>query len=202
VAKVKAKQMTKRILLVSVLLGFCVVVSSGCRQNGNEPEGEDLPYDCGVAEDALWSYEGEADAEEQPVLDVFSALEQAVFARVNEKRAEVGASALRIDPCAWQAARLHSDDLAANDYCSHTNLAGETFSERLDTQGIPWAECAEVICCKTSAANLPVHVVDKWMASPEHRESILSSDYSHAGVGAAQDSTGAWYFTEVLVGFD
>lgn len=198
----EAKQEMKKTFLLLAIFGMYSVSPTGCFLNGNDPEGEDLPYDCGVSEDELWTYEGETDDEGQPVLEFFSALEQAVFDRVNEKRDEAGVPALKIDPCAWQAARLHSLDLALNGYCSHTNLAGETFSERLDEQGIPWTKCGEVLCCEVIAVDLAVHVVDKWMESDAHRESILSPDYTYAGVGASQDSTGAYYFDEVLLGFD
>jgi uncharacterized protein YkwD len=38
------------------------------------------------------------------------------------------------------------------------------------------------------------------MASPSHRDNILSPNYTRVGVGYAEDSSGMRYFTMIFVG--
>ena len=179
---------------------MCSLLLTGCPdpQTEGEAEGEALPYECSVSAEDLWAYEGETDENGDLVLDEESQLEVDVFAGVNQKRLEAGLSELVMDPCVWYAAQLHSRDLAHNDYCDHTNLDGKGVAERLNALSIPWAKCAEVLCCKIYNTDLDAVVVARWMNSADHEQSILNSLYTHGGVGVARDELGNYYFTHIL----
>lgn len=194
--------MKRAIASIAFTVIFTILLA-GCPdpETEGEPEGEALPYNCGIDADELWTYEGEPEEGGEPALDVESALEQEVFEEVNEERRQRGIAELEMDPCVWYAAQLHSRDLAYNDYCEHVNLDGEGIGDRLDMQSIPWVKCAEVLCCKIFNNDLENVVVDRWLNSAEHNESILNPLYTHAGVGVARDTLGNFYFTEILVSF-
>ncbi len=53
---------------------------------------------------------------------------------VNVARADAGCTALRLDARLARAARLHSEDMARQDYFSHTSLDGRTPWDRMRTQ--------------------------------------------------------------------
>jgi len=119
-----------------------------------------------------------------------TALENEVLTLVNERRA-AGATcggtaypptgALSMNASLRTAARLHSADMAAQDYFSHTSLDGRTFSDRMSDAGYsgayPWGEN---IAAGQSTAQA---VVDAWMSSSGHCANIMKSGYRVIGVG-------------------
>jgi uncharacterized protein YkwD len=81
------------------------------------------------------------------------------------------------------AARLHSQDMAAQNYFSHTSLDGRTFSQRLTNAGyagaFPWGENI------AAGQPTPEAVMDAWMASTGHCTNIMNGSYRAIGVGYA-----------------
>jgi uncharacterized protein YkwD len=95
------------------------------------------------------------------------------------------------------AAQMHSEDMACNNYFSHTGLDGSTVGGRSTRQGYGWSFVGENIGAGYSS---PEAVVQGWMNSPGHRANILSPDYTEIGIGYAfsADSDYGTYWTAVF----
>ncbi len=94
------------------------------------------------------------------------------------------------------AARLHSQDMAAQNYFSHTSLDGRTLSQRMTNAGyagaFPWGENI------AAGQPTPQAVVDAWMSSSGHCTNIMNGSYRAIGVGYAfrAGSTYGDYWTQ------
>lgn len=95
---------------------------------------------------------------------------------------------------AAKAAKLHSQDMADNNYFSHESQDGKEFSERLNKQGIGWSGCAENI---SAGRNSGLMTYDGWVNSSGHRKNMLNDyDFLGVGVGYNEKSSYGWYFTQ------
>lgn len=107
--------------------------------------------------------------------------ERAVVERVNAERVSRGLDPLEIDVRLMEAAQLHSDSMAIQDFFSHTGLDGSSPGERVEDAGYDdWFSWGENIAAGYAT---PDAVVDGWMASSGHRANILNSGFEHIGVG-------------------
>jgi uncharacterized protein YkwD len=108
---------------------------------------------------------------------------------VNAARSDAGCGALRVDDRLVAAAQAHSDDMAAQDYFSHTSLDGRTFTDRVLAAGYP-SPGGENIAQGQQGARA-VH--DAWMNSEGHRANILNCAFTAIGVGLHE---GTWTWTQ------
>jgi uncharacterized protein YkwD len=144
-----------------------------------------------------------------PPPDTATVFEDTVLALVNQRRA-VGATcggtayasapALYMHPRLRVAARGHSQDMAAQNYVSHTSLDGRTFDQRIRDAGYTGAfPLGENIA---GGPSTPDAVVSGWMASPGHCANIMSPGYRALGVGYAHNpaSTYRHYWTQSFGG--
>ena len=99
----------------------------------------------------------------------------------NTERARAGCPALRVDARLTRAAQLHSDDMSANGYFSHTSRDGRSFADRIRAQGFPSPAAENIARGQRSAAA----VMQAWMNSPGHRRNILNCGLRAIGVGFA-----------------
>ena len=106
--------------------------------------------------------------------------ERAVFDLVNIEREAYGLPALVWHDGLALAARAHSQDMASNNFMSHTGSNGSTFISRLQGAGISMWGAAENVA---SGQRTPDAVMRAWMGSPGHRGNILSLEHTHLGVG-------------------
>ena len=88
------------------------------------------------------------------------------------------------------AARGHSNDMAINDFFSHTGSDGSSPWDRIERQGYSLASGGENIAAGYST---PASVMDGWMNSPGHRANILNCGFTEIGIGYAYlaDDTGS-----------
>jgi len=109
-----------------------------------------------------------------------------ILARVNAERAKAGCKAVVLDPRLTAAAAGHAQDMATNNYFSHTSRDGRTFVDRIKAQGYPVPRSENI------AAGQPTvtAVMDAWMASAGHRANIL--DCSAVAMGAASANGGSY----------
>jgi len=135
----------------------------------------------------------------------FAAMEDQVLTLVNQRRA-AGATCggtpypavgpLTMDANLRAAARGHSQDMATQNFFSHTSLDGRTFDTRIRNAGysgaFPLGE--NIAGGQTTAAS----VVDGWMASTGHCTNIMSGSFRSIGVGYAfgSGSTYRHYWTQ------
>jgi uncharacterized protein YkwD len=116
---------------------------------------------------------------------------------INVQRANAGLSALSSQSQLGSAAQLHSEDMACNNYFSHSGLDGSTVATRIERQGYNWSAAGENI---GAGYGSPEAVVEGWMNSPGHKANILGADYTEIGVGYAYGDASAYgvYWTAVF----
>ena len=149
------------------------------------------------------------------------AIEQAVFSLTNQERQAQGLPALQWDAALASIARAHSQDMAANNYMSHTNLRGQDPTARAVAAGydvrrslgggwttsgigenIDMMPTGNVIghgYVNNDPQSVAQAMVQAWMNSPGHRENILRTQYARIGVGVAYDGTLYYYGTQNFI---
>jgi uncharacterized protein YkwD len=103
-----------------------------------------------------------------------------VISLTNAQRTAQGLSPLSSNTLLQQAAQGHGNDMAVNDYFSHTGLNGSTPSSRVNATGYAWSALGENIA---AGYTTPEAVVTGWMNSSGHRANILNSNFQQIGVG-------------------
>ncbi|MET8133010.1 sigma-70 family RNA polymerase sigma factor [Streptomyces sp. NPDC005251] len=113
-----------------------------------------------------------------------------VVVLVNKERAAAGCGPLTEDTQLEEAARAHSDDMAARDFFDHTNPDGADPGQRITAAGYRWSTYGENIAM---GQQTPQAVMDSWMNSPGHRANILNCSFKNIGVGVHKGSGGPWW---------
>lgn len=109
-----------------------------------------------------------------------SSLSDQVLTLVNNYRSQAGLKPLRLNSLLTTAAQAHSQDMALNDYFSHTGFNGSTADERISATGYNYAAIGENIAAGFAT---PEGVVAAWMDSPGHRANILHPVLKEMGLG-------------------
>ena len=91
-------------------------------------------------------------------------------------------------PVGWNdtlalAAYLHSEDMATNQFFSHTGSDGSSPGDRLTREGYAWRTYGENI-----AVNYPTvsTVMQGWLGSEGHCRNIMNPSFTEIGAGVAQ----------------
>lgn len=114
---------------------------------------------------------------------------------VNVERAKVAnCPALRVDARLATAARLHSEDMARQDYFSHTSLDGRSPWDRIAAQGYTGASGENIAAGYRTAAA----VMTGWMNSSGHRANILNCTSRAIGVGIGYGGSYGLYWTQTF----
>ena len=108
--------------------------------------------------------------------------EQQVLELVNQERAINGLHLIAADPLLTKAARDHSEDMAQNNYFSHTGLNGSAPNQRIAATGYSFNSWGENIAAGYFSA---ASVMNGWMTSSGHRANILGSQFCDIGIGYA-----------------
>ncbi|WP_187414750.1 CAP domain-containing protein [Nonomuraea sp. PA05] len=114
---------------------------------------------------------------------------------VNARRAKKkGCRALKHHRQLHRAARGHSTDMAENNYFSNTSRDGRTFTDRIREAGFTGGtRFAENI---GKGQRTPAAVVQSWMDASGTKAAVLNCKLTFIGVGAVEDSSGAYYWTQ------
>jgi len=121
---------------------------------------------------------------------------------INQYRQDNGKGPLKISSALTTAAQLHSEDMAAHIYFSHTSLDGRTFVDRIRAAGYNYnTYLGENIAAGFDTAQ---KVFDAWKNSQGHNENMLSPNYVVIGIGLTYNasSTYGWYWTTDFGGYD
>lgn len=128
---------------------------------------------------------------------------------VNQARAQGGncgsegnfppSGPLSIHPALTCAARVHSKDMADNDFFSHTNLQGQGPGWRIGQAGYNGNGWGENIAAGYSS---PQQVVDGWLDSDGHCSNMLNPGFSLIGIGYAYGGGSSYghYWTQAFGG--
>lgn len=111
-----------------------------------------------------------------------------VMERVNQARAMARSCGTTAYPAAaplsWNdklfaAAAGHAEDMARQQYFSHTSLDGRTLGERVSEAGYAWSAVGENIAAGQRDVN---QVIDAWLQSAGHCANIMQSRYAEIAV--------------------
>ncbi len=124
-------------------------------------------------------------------------LESSLIQLINQERQSRGIGTLGQQSQLTAAARIHSEDMACNDFVSHTGSDGSLPWDRARAQGYSYSAIAENIFAGSSSAQ---SIFNGWMNSPGHRDNMLNPTYTEIGVGYQYwaDSTYRAYTTAVF----
>ncbi len=118
-----------------------------------------------------------------------------IFDQINADRQSAGLSKLSYSTTARDHARLHSKDMAVNNFFSHTSPTRGSFSTRIQDTGISYRWAGENIYYGSSVSGAHQAL----MNSPGHRANIMKADATHVGIGVAYDEVDhLYYVTEIF----
>ena len=119
--------------------------------------------------------------------------EKDVLVLVNQERAKVGASALKCNEKLLQASRSWSKEQCRQRRISHDNM-----SSRVRATGLSYTAAGENVAAGQRSA---AAVMNGWMNSPGHRANILSTTYTHIGIGLESGCSDQYryYWTQIFV---
>ena len=171
-----------------VLCSAALLAVASCGGGGDDPPANSAPPPGSSPPPQVTATCGHADFVNQVLL------------RVNQRRAQ-GAScgaqgsfgpapALAWNNLLTQAAAAHSQDMATNNFFSHTGSNGSTMAQRVTATGYDWSSLAENIAAGQTSIQ---QVVDGWMASPGHCANIMNANYQQVGVACVPGTAGSTY---------
>lgn len=137
-------------------------------------------------------------------------VEQLVSEFINEVRMERDLDPLTDDSDVANVSRAHSADMAERQYVGHHSPDGEGPQDRIDRAGVDcrvgeniaqtWFDrpvrTDDGVVSLESEEELATHLVTQWMDSPDHRQNILSEEYSSEGVGIVVTDDGQVFATQ------
>jgi len=129
-----------------------------------------------------------------PRAEALDAEETAILDTINSYRGQHGLGPLALDPRLNDIARWMADDMASNNYFSHTDSHGRDPFTRMDQLGYAlntWRGENLVAGTETSAA-----AFEMWRTSDGHNANMLGANYTVIGIARAHNpgSTFGWYW--------
>ena len=138
------------------------------------------------------------------------------FHLTNAFRARFGLSPLTWDDKAAKAAKYHSADMATKNYFSHTNKDGKSYDDRLKAYSLVFKKAEENIgylqnistgygrtfmqeWINAEGERSNIHTVIHFTQVEGHRSTLLSTQLTHVGIGAAEKD-GRVYYTQDFYG--
>jgi uncharacterized protein YkwD len=124
-----------------------------------------------------------------------------VLELTNIERRKLSLSPLTFNTQLLNAAANHSQNMALQDFFSHTGKDGSSLASRISATGYQFSAAAENIAAGSST---PEQVVSSWMNSSGHRANILNPNLKEIGIGYyfLADDTGSvnfnHYWTQVF----
>jgi len=127
-------------------------------------------------------------------------LEREVFKLLNAQRREHGLSELDWNDDVAALARMHSENMADQDFFSHRGSDGSMVDDRADRLGLgSWMAIGENIAFIRGYENPALLALQKWMESTSHRKNLLGSNWKESAVGVAVRKDGTYYLTQVFL---
>lgn len=131
-----------------------------------------------------------------PNIDSIKALETEVVRLVNAERSKKGLQLLKQNWELSRVARYKCQDMINKKYFGHESPTYGSPFRMMESFGIRFSAAAENIAY---GQETPPEVMGSWMNSSGHRSNILSPSFLEIGVGAAKDSQGNIYWTQMFI---
>jgi len=123
-------------------------------------------------------------------------VEGSVMNLLTQARSKRGLTPFNWDPCLASAARLHSQNMAKFNFFDHDSPVKNQreVNDRVRFVGGQDGNFGENIywCSGLPQNRVGASVIAEWLSSAEHRDTLLSPEYSYAGVGAYQRGKECW----------
>lgn len=131
-------------------------------------------------------------------------LEQSIRREINVVRAQYGLRPLAASPELTEAAEFYTRKMLRQGFFDHNSPSGVTFAQRIRSRYSPdgyarWA-VGENLLSSPSKIDAK-RAVELWMASPEHRDNMLSPTFRQMGIAAVHQKSAPGVFggNEALV---
>lgn len=148
--------------------------------------------------DAKNTAETETNAADFPD-DEIGKLEKKAFQMLNAERIKNGLKPLDFCGKSAKIARIHSADMALRNYFSHFTPQGESVVDRARKENLQYVGIGENIAYNAGVEDPVAFAVERFMISPKHRASLLSTEWTSSGVGISRAADGKFYITQVFV---
>jgi uncharacterized protein YkwD len=154
-----------------------------------------------------WASEGAPDSNSEGQGDCeLTERKREMLSRVNEARSQArqcgderfeAAEALSWNCTLEAAAKAHSQDMAKQDYFSHTSPDGVGIQQRVSSRDYVWRAVGENIAAGQASI---AAVVEGWLESPGHCSNIMNETFTEMGMARADDPGSMYspYWTQVL----
>ena len=110
---------------------------------------------------------------------------------VNQVRLQRHLHPLKASPELAAVAKAHARDMAEQGYLSHVNPNGEDPLIRVRAAGIDgFRLLAENIGATSESGDRVTAIIQKWLASPLHRENILNPAFNTTGLAVLKNGIG------------
>jgi uncharacterized protein YkwD len=126
--------------------------------------------------------------------------EQQMVQLINKARINAGLPPLQVSSQLTAAARAKSKDMIDHNYFSHSSPTFGDYINLIKIYGVSsYRAAAENLAMNSNGSVAGAHSM--LMASPDHRDNILSGSYSLVGVGIQVRSDGSHFYTQLFVGY-
>ena len=166
--------------------GFCKIFSLNCGQSV-----------AGTVKPSGSAGEVKPGSSDTGTVSSVNSMEKQVASLTNSKRKAAGLGSLTLDSQLSKLARMKAEDMAKKGYFSHTSPTYGSAFDMMKNYGVSYRTAGENIA---KGQKTPEAVMNGWMNSSGHRANILSSAYTHIGVGYAKDSKGNTYWVQIFKG--
>ncbi|MFG6147077.1 CAP domain-containing protein [Halobacillus sp. B23F22_1] len=163
------------------------------RNMEDRAQDNDGPYPNG-GEDIERGGEGEDNEGQDDGQEVTGDIHEQVVQLTNEAREEQGLEPLELSEEVSEVAQEKSEDMAENDYFSHTSPNYGSPFDMLQEYDVDFNTAAENIAAGQQS---PEEVVDGWLNSSSHRKNIMNANMTDIGVGYEENGN---YWTQMFVG--
>jgi len=123
-------------------------------------------------------------------------LEQSAHQQINQYRQSRNLPPLKLNNSITEQARIHSENMAQG----KTAFSHNGFEQRVEaiSLAISYRSAAENVAYNQGYADPVKSAVDGWLKSPGHYKNIIG-DFNLAGMGAAKNAQGEYYFTQIFI---
>ncbi|MEJ8562597.1 CAP domain-containing protein [Yoonia sp. GPGPB17] len=109
---------------------------------------------------------------------------------LNGVRARNGAGSVSYDSRLGAAARRHADDMAANNFFSHTGSDGSSGGDRITDAGYNWRTWGENIARGQQSES---SVLNAWVNSPGHQANNVNPRFEDFALAKANSNRGPYW---------
>ena len=127
-------------------------------------------------------------------------LERELFGLLNAVRVKQGLHELVWNDDVASVARLHSTNMAEQNFFSHRGSDGSMVDDRADKVGLGnWRLIGENIAYVRGFEDPGPVAIEKWLESEAHRQNLLRANWEYSAVGIAITPDGVYYMTQVFL---